>query len=174
MASRVAARRLRILVGSRKRGDEEGPARKPEELDDRCQDADRCRDRDDLELVAREDLAEQHGERREQNGGQHEAVPGQLQPQAACVEAAEDDAGRMPEHGGVLEQASEQEEEGIERDRQRDQQRRSRSVEAQDSGACDSLWRNSQARRRPVTSAYRSTPLAPKFVNRSSMFAEIT
>ena len=33
--------------------------------------------------------------------------------------------------------------------------------------------RNSQARRRAVTSAYRSTPLAPKFVNLSSMFAEI-
>ena len=90
------------------------------------------------------------------------------------MKPAEDDADRLPEHAGVSELASEQEEEAVERDRQRDQERRGRSVDAQDLGACDSVRRNSQARRRPVTSAYRSTPLAPKFVNLSSIFAEIT
>ena len=90
VASRVAVVDSRIFVGSGQRRDEEGPAREPEELDDRCQDADRRRDRDDLEPVAGEHLAEQHGERREQNSGQHEAVPDQLQPQSACVESAED------------------------------------------------------------------------------------
>ena len=139
MASRVAARRLRIFVGSGKRGDEEGPAREPEELDDGGQYADRRRYRDDLELVASQHLAEQDRERREQNCGEHEAVPGQLQSQAAGVEAAEDVADRTAEHGWVLEEATQEEEEDVERDREPDQQGPRRTVKAQDAGACDSV-----------------------------------
>ncbi len=57
---RFACRRARggILVGARERGDEERPAGKAEELDDRRQDPDRRRDRHDLEPVTREHLAE--------------------------------------------------------------------------------------------------------------------
>jgi hypothetical protein len=57
---RLACRRarVRILVGSRERRDEERPAGKAEELHDRRQHADRRRDRDELEPVAREHLAE--------------------------------------------------------------------------------------------------------------------
>jgi hypothetical protein len=57
---RLARRRarVRILVGARERRDEERPAGKAEELDDRRQHANRRRDGDELELVAREHLSD--------------------------------------------------------------------------------------------------------------------
>ena len=50
--------RIRILVGARERRDEERPAGKTEELDDCRQHPDGGRDRDELEPVACEHLAE--------------------------------------------------------------------------------------------------------------------
>jgi hypothetical protein len=52
--------RVGILVGSRGRRDEEGPAGEPEELHHCRQRADRCRHRDYLEVVACQHLAEEH------------------------------------------------------------------------------------------------------------------
>jgi hypothetical protein len=99
---RLAGRgaRIRILVGARKRRDEKGPAGKAEQLDGRREHPDRCRDRDELEPVAREHLSEYHRERSKQDGGQHEAVPEQLQPQPARLEAVQDRADRTAEDAG--------------------------------------------------------------------------
>ena len=90
------------------------------------------------------------------------------------MESAQDVADRAAKDGRVVEEAAEEEEEEVERDREPDEQGPGRAVETHFTGTCESVLRSSQTRSRPVTSAYRSTPLAPKLVNRSSMFAEIT
>ena len=172
----LAGRRGRVgaLVGSRERGHEEGPAGEPEELHDGREDPDRRRDRDDLEPVAGQHLAEQDGERREQDGRQHEAVPDQLQPQPARVEAAQDVADRTAEDGGVVEEAAEEEEEQVEGDRERRPGVRRPPDRGSTRRRLTLVRRNKKARSSQVSSAKTSAPLAPKFAKCSSTFVEIT
>jgi hypothetical protein len=58
------------------------------------------------------------GERREQDGGEHEAVPEKLQADPARLEAAQDLCGWVAEDVRVVEETRQQEEECVERDRQ--------------------------------------------------------
>ena len=104
-------------MGARECRDEERPAGETEELNDAGQHADGRRDGDELEPIERQHLAEEHGGRSEQDGGEHEAVPDELQPQPAGVEPAQDDPGGAAQDGGVVEEPAEQEEQDVEGDR---------------------------------------------------------
>jgi hypothetical protein len=67
-------------------------------------------------------LAEQDGERGEQDRRQHKAVPEQLETDSARLEAAQDVFGWAAQDVRVVEASREEEEEQVERERQDDQE----------------------------------------------------
>jgi hypothetical protein len=111
-----------IVVPSRQSRDEEGPAGKADELHDGCEDADHGRGGDDGQAVAVEHLPEEDGERCEQDGRQHEAVPEKLETGSPRLEAAQDVFGWAAQDVRVVEASREEEEEQVERERQDDQE----------------------------------------------------
>jgi hypothetical protein len=115
------------------------------------------------EAVAGEHLPHEDGERREQDGREHEAVPEQLQRQAAGIEPAQDLSRRVAQDVRVVEAPREQKEEDVERQRQQDEERAGGVVDVH-ATAPRSGSRNNRASTGQVSSANTSAPLAPKFV----------
>jgi hypothetical protein len=161
------------VIRPRKRRDKEGPARKPEELHDGREDADHSRRGHDGQAVAGEHLSQEDGERCEQDGRDHEAEPKELETHAARLEAAQDDLGRAAQDVRVVEETRQQKEERVERDRQEDEEGAGGVFDVH-RAASGSVSRNNTARRSQVSRPKTIAPLAPKIVNCSLMFLEIT
>jgi hypothetical protein len=80
-------------------------------LDDRSENPDHYCRRNDGQAVDGEHLSHEYGERRKQHGREHEAVPGELQADPACLEALEIVLGWSAEDVWVVEESPQQQEE---------------------------------------------------------------
>jgi len=103
VASRLAWDDVGSAVGTCQRRDEERPAGKTEERHDRSKDADHGRNRHDRQAIRDEHLSQEYGEGPEQDGGEHEPVPDQLEPDSSGREAAQNVVCSPAQDVGVVE-----------------------------------------------------------------------
>ena len=121
---RLASGRARVGVGGGpgEVGDQEWPADEAEELHERGEHADGCRDGDERRVGVADRGREEHDEWDHQHRGEREGPPEQHERCPAGAEFREDVGGGLAQDVGVVKARGQQRERGVEGDRDDDHQ----------------------------------------------------